>query len=61
MITIGNNDFDQYKGELNIVKQEMDNSDHLKNVVAQIVPSDLQFIDFIKPWDKFKFIDLSNY
>lgn len=61
MVTIGNNDFKQYKGELNIVKQEMDNHDHLKNVIAQIIPSDLQFIDFIKPWDKFKFIDLERY
>lgn len=61
MITIGNNDFKQYKGELNIVKQNMDNHDHLKNVVAQIVPSDLQYIDFIKPWDKFKFIELASY
>lgn len=61
MITVGNNDFDQYKGELNIVKREMDNHDHLKNVVAQIVPSDLQFIKFINPWDKFKFINIENY
>lgn len=61
MITIGNNNFKQYKGELNIVKQEMDNQDHLKNVVAQIIPSDLQFINFIDPWDKFKFIDIDNY
>lgn len=61
MITIGNNDFDQYKGELNIVKQEMDNHDHRKNVVAQIVSSDLQFIAFIQPWDKFKFVDVDNY
>lgn len=61
MITIGNNDFKQYKGELNIVKQEMNNQDHLKNVVAHILTRDLQFIDFIKPWDKFKFVDIDSY
>ena len=61
MITVGNNDFGQYKGEVNIVKQKMRNTDHLKNVVARIIPSDIEFIEFIKPWDKFKFIDVDNF
>lgn len=57
MITIGNNDFGQYKAEVNIVKQAMPNKEGYKNVVAKIVPSNVDFINFIKPWDKFEFID----
>lgn len=60
-ITIGNNSFGQYKGEVNIVKQVMPNMEGHKNVVAKIIPSNLGFIDFIQPWDKFELIDNDNY
>ncbi|MGY1575575.1 DUF871 domain-containing protein [Pediococcus pentosaceus] len=61
MVTIGNQNFGQYKAEVNIVKQFMDNSDELKNVVARVVDSNTEFIDFIKPWDKFQFIDVDDF
>ncbi len=60
-VTIGNNSFGQYKGEVNIVKQKMLNIDGHKNVIAKIVPNNLQFIDFIKPWDKFEFVNVEEY
>ena len=61
MVTIGNDDFGQYKAEVNIVKQPMENADELKNVVATIVPNNQALIDFIQPWDKFKFIDADKF
>ncbi|MDR0921585.1 MAG: MupG family TIM beta-alpha barrel fold protein [Lactobacillales bacterium] len=53
-ITVGNNSFGQYKGELNIVKQEMPNHGE-KNVVAKIIPEEHFLISYIKPWSKFVF------
>ncbi|MEE6710796.1 DUF871 family protein [Pediococcus acidilactici] len=61
MVTIGNDDFGQYKAEVNIVKQPMENADELKNVVATIVPNNQVLIDFIQPWGKFKFIDADKF
>ncbi|MCP0887113.1 MupG family TIM beta-alpha barrel fold protein [Ligilactobacillus sp. WILCCON 0076] len=60
-VTLGNNSFGQYKGEVSIVKQSMPNTDKHKNVVAKVCSSNTEFIDFIKPWDKFKFIDVTTY
>lgn len=54
-ITIGNNNFGQYKAELKIVLQEMKNIDHLQNVVGHIPDNELFLIDYIKPWTKFIF------
>lgn len=54
-ITIGNDDFAQYKGELNIVKRPMDNTNHFKNVVGHIVESERFLIDYVTPWKKFLF------
>lgn len=54
-ITIGNNLFGQYKGELNIVKQTMPNQKGEKNQVAKIVTEELFLLPYVKPWTKFQF------
>ncbi|BCA86816.1 hypothetical protein EsVE80_23390 [Enterococcus saigonensis] len=54
-ITLGNNSFGQYRGEVNIVKQEMPNKGHEKNVVAKVTKENQFLIQYIKPWTKFRF------
>ncbi|BAL61911.1 MupG family TIM beta-alpha barrel fold protein [Melissococcus plutonius] len=54
-ITIGNNSFGQYKGEVNIVKQPMPNHKHEKNNVAKIIEEELFLLSYIHPWSKFRF------
>ncbi|MFD2306282.1 DUF871 domain-containing protein [Enterococcus termitis] len=59
-ITIGNNSFGQYKGELNIVKQTMPNQRGEKNVVAKISSDELFLLPYIKPWSKFQFREANS-
>lgn len=54
-ITIGNNSFGQYRGEVNIVKQSMSNMKHEKNCVAKISKDNQFLINYVKPWTKFRF------
>lgn len=54
-ITIGNNTFGQYKGELNIVKEDMPNLNGHKNIVGKIIDKELFLLDYITPWKKFIF------
>ncbi|MGL4647505.1 MAG: DUF871 domain-containing protein [Mycoplasmoidaceae bacterium] len=54
-ITIGNNTFGQYKGELHLSKKDHDNYLLRKNVVARIINEELFLLDYIKPWSKFGF------
>ncbi len=54
-ITIGNNNFGQYKGELHLTKKDHGNTDKRKNIVARISNEELFLLDYIKPWSKFKF------
>lgn len=54
-ITIGNDSFGQYKGEVNIVKQTMPNIDQHKNVVGHVADVEQFLIPYIKPWMKFRF------
>ncbi len=54
-ITIGNDNFGQYKGELHLSKKDHLDTQGRKNVVAQIAEHDLFLLDFIKPWSKFSF------
>jgi hypothetical protein len=48
-ITIGNDNFGQYKGELHLCKKDHLDTQGRKNVVAQIAEHDLFLLDFIKP------------
>lgn len=52
-IVIGNDEFGKYKNELQVVLQ--DHSDLRKNKVAQIPTDELFLLDYIGPWDKFRF------
>ncbi len=54
-ITIGNDNFGQYKGELHLSKKDHLDDKGRKNVVAKIADHDLFLLDFIKPWSKFSF------
>ncbi|TLG75394.1 DUF871 domain-containing protein [Culicoidibacter larvae] len=54
-VSIGNDSFGQYKGEVNIVKQTIQNQQQLKNKVATIISEELFLIDYIQPWTKFTF------
>ncbi|WP_165002984.1 MULTISPECIES: MupG family TIM beta-alpha barrel fold protein [unclassified Enterococcus] len=59
-ITLGNNSFGQYKGEINIVKQGMPNERREKNVIGKITKSDQFLIDYIQPWTKFRFREVKK-
>jgi len=52
-ITIGNNNFGQYKGELHIALKEMENPGHV-NVVGHLTTESLQVLPYLRPWSKFK-------
>ena len=55
MVVIGNNQFLQYKGELQIaLKDHLDHKSR-KNVVAKIVEHELFLLDYLKPWAFFQF------
>lgn len=59
-ITIGNDNFGQYKAELKIVLNKMENINHLQNVVGRIPDDELFLINFVKPWTKFIFKERLN-
>lgn len=54
-IVIGNNNFGQYKAELQLVKNQHPNNKQRKNVVAHVIDEEKFLIKYIKPWMKFKF------
>lgn len=55
-VVIGNNNFQQYKGELQLVKSKHPNRDARKNLVAKVIDQEVFLIDMLKPWTKFKFV-----
>lgn len=55
-ITIDNNRYKRYKGELQVVKQEL-SPDEKVNVIGQIVYKDLPLLDFIQGGMTFKITD----
>ncbi|MGL5521683.1 MAG: DUF871 domain-containing protein [Metamycoplasmataceae bacterium] len=54
-IAIGNENFGQYKGELHLVKKNHLDPKQRKNNIAKIVDEELFLLDYIKPWQFFKF------
>ncbi|WP_249628672.1 DUF871 domain-containing protein [Streptococcus uberis] len=56
MVTIGNNDAGQYKGELQIALKDRPN-DGRQNVVTQISPENDILIDLLRLWQSFLFIE----
>ena len=57
-VLVGNNDFGQYKGEMQIARLPMKN-DGRKNIVGKIVKEEIFLLDYIKPWDYFE-LELEN-
>ena len=55
MVVIGNNQFLQYKGELQIALKNHFDHKGRKNVVAKIVEHELFLLDYLKPWAFFQF------
>lgn len=52
-IVIGNDEFGKYKNELQVVLD--DHTDIRKNKVAEISDSELFLLDYVGPWNKFRF------
>lgn len=52
-VIIGNDNFGQYKGELQIVLQPFDNNKHY-NLVGTIEPAALVLLNFLHPWHSFR-------
>lgn len=52
-VTIDNNGYSRYKGELQIALKEMENSGNT-NVVGSIVPEERYLLNEIRPWDHFR-------
>ncbi|WP_338971939.1 MupG family TIM beta-alpha barrel fold protein [Spiroplasma endosymbiont of Panorpa germanica] len=53
-IIIGNNNFSLYKGELQLIIDDVE-KDNRKNLVAKVKTDQLFLLDYIKPWTRFKF------
>lgn len=56
-IIIGNNNFGQYKGELQLIKKDHHDEQKRKNVLAHIDEKELFLLDYLKPWSAFKFVE----
>ncbi len=54
-VIIGNNDFGQYKNELQIIKNEIVDENLARNVVGKITSEELFLLDLLEPWQHFKF------
>lgn len=54
-IIICNDNFGNYKGELQIVLINQSNIKHRKNFVGKICDQELFLLDWIRPWSKFNF------
>lgn len=54
-IVIGNNDFGQYKGELQIILHDIVDNELKRNIVGHIIEEELFLLDYLKPWQKFSF------
>lgn len=54
-VVIGNNDFGQYKNELQIIKKEIIDENLSRNVVGKITDEELFLLDLLEPWQHFKF------
>ncbi|GGB37148.1 hypothetical protein GCM10011409_13190 [Lentibacillus populi] len=58
-ITIDNNLYKRYKGELQVVKRVL-SSDTKVNVIGQIIDKDLPLLDFIKSGTKFRIKEITR-
>lgn len=54
-VVIGNNNFQQYKGELQIIIKDHENIDLGCNVVGRVIEQELILLDYIHPMESFSF------
>lgn len=54
-VVICNDNYGQYKGELQIILQDQENVNLGKNKVGEIVEEELILLDYLKPLERFKF------
>jgi len=59
-VTIGNNDFAQYKAELKIVLKDMENIDGMQNVIGRIPEREEFMLEYLNPWTKFISVEDKN-
>ncbi|EMG26985.1 hypothetical protein X560_2432 [Listeria fleischmannii 1991] len=55
-VTIDNNGYERYKGEMQIALQEMENSGNT-NIVARVVPEERYLLQNILPWQHFRLVE----
>ena len=54
-VIIGNDNFGQYKGELQVITKQIEDPECRRNVVGKIREEDIMLLDFISPWKHFRF------
>ncbi len=54
-VIVGNDDFGQYKNELQIITKEISDDKLTRNVVGYIKEDELFMLDLLEPWQQFKF------
>ena len=52
-VLVENSNYSRYKGELHIALKDFEN-DGNTNVIGRVSPTNMRFIDQIKPWQKFR-------
>ncbi|WP_239256568.1 DUF871 domain-containing protein [Listeria ilorinensis] len=55
-VTVDNNGYERYKGEMQVALQTMDNSGNT-NIVARIIPEERYLLEQIRPWQHFRLIE----
>ena len=53
-VTVDNNNYNKYKGELHIALKPMENDGNV-NVIGRVAPLDTFLLSYVKPWSKFQF------
>ena len=56
-VVLGNNTFGQYKGETQVILQEIED-DGARNVVGKLANGSVEFINDLEPWSSFKFVEV---
>lgn len=55
-ITVDNNGYERYKGEMQVALRKMNNSGNT-NIVARVIPEEKYLLDSILPWQHFRVIE----
>ena len=55
-VVLGNNNFGQYKGETQVILQQIED-DGTRNIVGKITDDAIELLSDLKPWSSFKFVE----